>query len=91
MEHGLSHHNWNLFCVSKSNIRKVTCTHIYRETAHLERLEGASACDEVAAIVQSSDSIVFDALSIAQRKRKCILLTRAGSDEESAAGVARDE
>lgn len=61
---------------------------MYRETAYLERLEGASACDEVAAIIQSSDSVVFDALSVAQRKRECVLLTRAGSDQESATGVA---
>lgn len=82
MENGLSQHDCNLLCVCLTTIT------LRRATAHLERLEGASACDEVAAIIQPSNSVVFDPLTVSQRKRECILLTRAGPDQESATGVA---
>ena len=58
---------------------------------HPKCLKGPPACDEVATIIQSPDAVVFDSLAVSEREGEGVLLTWAGSDEESAAGVAGKE
>ena len=54
-------------------------------------MEGSSACNEVAPVVKSPNAVVLDALTVSEREREGVLLTRAGPDKESATWVAGDE
>lgn len=61
-------------CNSYYSLRYSTGLHLNDKT-HPECLKGSPAGNKVAAVVKSSDAIMFDAFPVSQRQRQGVLLT----------------